>query len=91
MAKWSQLSEICGNTTQHNYFFDINKDETSASVRWEAFKAYIRGQIISYTSSVTNKTNLEMLTLDKSIKQLEREVDRTNPHTQEISNPQGKI
>ena len=71
--------------TQIDYFFDINKDETSASTRWEAFKAYIRGQIISYTSSITNKTNLEMLKLNESIKRLEREVDKTNPHAQELA------
>lgn len=34
-------------------------------------------EVCEYTSSVTNKTNLEMLTLE----QLEREVDKTNPHT----------
>lgn len=33
-------------------------DETSAIVSWEAFKVYIRGMIISYTSSKTNKTKL---------------------------------
>lgn len=28
-------------------FVGFNKAQTSASIRWEAFKAYIRGQIIS--------------------------------------------
>ncbi len=32
-------------------YFELNTDQTSASMRWEAFKAYIRGEIISYTSS----------------------------------------
>uniref|UniRef100_A0A3P9D500 exodeoxyribonuclease III n=1 Tax=Maylandia zebra TaxID=106582 RepID=A0A3P9D500_9CICH len=32
-------------------YFQINKDETTASIRWEAFKAYIRGEIISYSSN----------------------------------------
>lgn len=70
--------------TQIDYYFDNNKGDTSASTRWEAFKAYIRGQIISYTSSITKKTNLETLTFEKSIKQLEREIDKTDLHTQEL-------
>jgi len=50
-----------------------NTDETSATVRWEAFKAYIRGMTISYTSSKTNKLKLKMNELDHKIRQLERE------------------
>lgn len=30
-------------------YFNFNTDQTSASVKWEAFKADIRGEIISYT------------------------------------------
>lgn len=30
-----------------NKYFDLNTDETTASIRWKAFKAYIRGEIIS--------------------------------------------
>ena len=55
---------------QIDVFFFVNKEETSASIRWEAFKAFIRGQIISYTSSITNKTNLEMLTLIRQLNNL---------------------
>lgn len=51
----------------------MNTDETSAIVRWEAFKAYIRGMIISYTSSKTNKLKLQMNELDHRIRRLERE------------------
>lgn len=40
--------------TNIDVFFKINTNETSASLKWEAFKAYIRGQMISYTSSITN-------------------------------------
>ncbi len=36
-----------------NKYFELNTDESTASIRWEAFKAYIRGEIISYTSSKT--------------------------------------
>lgn len=51
----------------------MNTNETSAIVRWEAFKAYIRGMIISYTSSKTNKLKLQMNELDHRIRRLERE------------------
>lgn len=43
-------------------FFATNTHETSASIRWEAFKAYIRGQMISYTSNKSNRTHLLMTT-----------------------------
>lgn len=42
---------------QIDNFFKENKNETSATIRWEAFKAYIRGQIICFTSSKMNKKN----------------------------------
>lgn len=58
---------------QIDFFFTTNTDETSAVVRWEAFKAYIRGMIISYTSSKTNKFKLKMKELDQKIGRLERE------------------
>lgn len=41
--------------------------ETSAN--GEAFKVYIRGMIISYTSSKTNKLKLEMNELDHRIRE----------------------
>lgn len=53
---------------QIDNFFKENKDETSAAIRWEAFKAYIRGQIISYTNSKSNKFKLELNLLEKEIK-----------------------
>lgn len=40
---------------QIDSYFKINTTQTSASVRWEAFKAFIRGQIISYTSAKTQR------------------------------------
>lgn len=58
---------------QIDLFFLTNTNETSATVRWEAFKAYIRGMIISYTSSKTNKLKLKMNELDHKIRQLEKE------------------
>lgn len=43
-----------------NKYFDLNTDETTASIRWEAFKAYIRGEIVSYTSSKAKRHNQEL-------------------------------
>ena len=55
-------------------YFQVNTTHTSASGRWEAFKAYIRGQIISSTSSKSNKFRSQMSDLEKEIKQLERDI-----------------
>lgn len=52
-------------------YFQLNTGETTASVRWEAFKAYIRGEIIKYTSSKTKQYNGKIQTLEKQIKTLE--------------------
>ena len=35
---------------QIDLYFECNTSETSASIRWLAFKAFIRGQIICFTS-----------------------------------------
>ncbi len=47
------------------YIYRGQHNETSAAIRWEAFKAYLRGQIISYTSLKTNKLKLELNLLEK--------------------------
>lgn len=52
-------------------YFEFNTDQTGASTRWEAFKAYIRGEIISYTSSKSKQQKAEMCDLEKHIKLLE--------------------
>ena len=59
-------------------FFAMNRNETSASIRWEAFKAYIRCQMISYTSNNANKTHLLITELEQDIKDLERELSVIN-------------
>uniref|UniRef100_A0A3Q3BAI7 Reverse transcriptase domain-containing protein n=1 Tax=Kryptolebias marmoratus TaxID=37003 RepID=A0A3Q3BAI7_KRYMA len=56
-------------------YFSLNKSETTASIRWEAFKAFIRGQMISYTKNKTNKTVMEMLKLEEQIKETELELN----------------
>ena len=59
-------------------YFEFNKEETSAGIRWEAFKAYIRGEITGYTSTQNKKTNQEIITLDTQIKTLETEIHGHN-------------
>lgn len=59
-------------------YFEINTDQTGACTRWEAFKAYIRGEIISYTSSKTKQQKAEMRDLEKQIKKLENDLDQGN-------------
>lgn len=52
-------------------YFTLNTSETSASTRWEAFKAYIRGQIINFTSSKSKKAKQKILLLESKIKAME--------------------
>ena len=61
--------------TKIDNYFELNTDQTSACIRWEAFKAYIRGEIISYTSTKSKQQKLEMETLEKQIKSLEVELN----------------
>lgn len=74
--------------TSIDEFFNTNTNETTASVRWEAFKAYLRGQMISYTSSITNKVNLKLQLLEDEIRKLEKETYEDNAnielHQQEL-------
>lgn len=69
-------------------YFDINTNETTASVRWKAFRAYLRRQMICMTSSITNNVNLKLKRLEDKIKNLEKEMgrDKTNAerHQQEL-------
>ena len=55
-------------------YFQLNTTETSASIRWEAFKAFIRGQMMGYTRNKSNKNYLEILELERDIKELELEI-----------------
>ena len=50
-TKWLQDPEFIHFMDQQiELFFQVNKSETSPFVRWKAFKVFIRGQIISYSS-----------------------------------------
>lgn len=55
-------------------YFSINTSQTTAAIRWDAFKAYIREQMISFTSAKVNKFKQTMSELDNKMKELEREV-----------------
>lgn len=68
------------------YYFETNKTETSRSIRWEAFKAFIRGQIINITSSKAKETYKKTKYLETKIKNLEEEYFQSrSPNThQEI-------
>lgn len=57
-----------------NNYFKINLNQTDACVRWEAFKAYIRGEIISFTKSKAKKQRMEMEAIENQIRSLEQEL-----------------
>lgn len=64
-------------------YFSMNTNETSPTVRWEAFKAYIRGMIISYSSSQNKAFKSKLNSLERCIKDLEdRIVTQDSPELQ---------
>lgn len=74
--RWLQNSEFIKFVgEQIDLYFTLNTDQTSAAIRWEAFKAFIRGQMISYTSSKFNKDKQRLLELDAEIRDLEKIID----------------
>ena len=61
-------------------FFDHNTTQTSASIRWEAFKAFLRGHIISYTGSKSKRARVERVQLEYKIKTLQEKVyEKSDP------------
>lgn len=71
MLKDPNFVNFIGNSI--DMYFELNKNETTASIRWEAFKAYIRGEIISYTSNKNKQYKQEIQLLEKQIKSIESE------------------
>ena len=70
--KWINDAELMAFLEEQiDLFFTVNTDETSACTKWEAFKAFIRGQIINFTSSKSKKANQKRLLLETKIKKLE--------------------
>lgn len=59
-------------------YFEINDiPETAPSTLWEAFKAYLRGCVISYEATRKKENKSKIENLEKQIQQLDRE----NSHT----------
>ena len=52
--RWLHDKELILVGGNIDIYFKVNTTQISASTRWEAFKAYIHGQMISYTSSISN-------------------------------------
>lgn len=59
---------------QIDYYFEQNTNQTSACIRWEAFKAFLRGQMISFTNFKHKTSRIEMEQLEKNIKDIENEI-----------------
>ncbi len=57
-----------------DYFFTFNTNQTSASIKWEPFKAYIRGEIISFNKHKTKSYYTQLNILEKKVKELEQQL-----------------
>lgn len=55
-------------------FFTFNTNQTSASIKWEAFKAYIRGEIISFNKHKSKSYYTQLNILEKKVKELEQQL-----------------
>lgn len=74
-AGWLQdpsFKEFLGK--QIDFYFETNTSETSACVRWEAFKAFIRGQIIGFCSHKSKQSRQDIKQLEKRISELEKTI-----------------
>lgn len=59
--------------TQISLFFDINDSpEISRCTLWETFKAYMRGQIISYVSNLKKLERAELESITKEISKIDK-------------------
>lgn len=55
------------------YFFCNDLKDTDPRVLWDAYKAYIRGMIISYVSTKNKDRISKQLQLEKQISHLQRQ------------------
>ncbi len=70
--KWLQDPELITFLgKQIDEYFTFNTFETSASIKWEAFKAYLRGQIINFTSSKSKRIKQKLFLLESEISTME--------------------
>lgn len=61
------------------YFYDTNKsEETSASLLWDTLKAFLRGEIISYTAYANRAHKARQVELEKALSNLDLSLS-TNP------------
>lgn len=73
--KWLQDEEfIIYIGKQIDEFFKINTNQTSTSIKWEAFKAYLRGHIISYIGYKSKKTKQDKIYLENKIKEAQKRI-----------------
>lgn len=66
--KWLQDDDFVKyvGTEIDNYFKD-NTTQTTACVKWDAFKAFLRGHVISYTSSKSRELHQKKQQLESRI------------------------
>lgn len=75
--KWLQDEDFVKYiASQIDMFFEINTTQTCACTKWEAFKAFIRGHMISYIGSQAKKAQRERMHLEYKIKTLQEKVFR---------------
>lgn len=73
--KWLQDEDFVKYIGQQiDEFFQINTNQTSACVKWDAFKAFLRGHIISFTGRKSKKARIERLELETKIKNVQERV-----------------
>lgn len=64
-------------TKDLEFFFEVNRGSTDkVATVWEASKAYIRGKIIAYSTKVKKSSLEREKTLDKEIRELEKDLAR---------------
>ncbi len=84
--KWLQNSDFIKFIGEHiDVYFSINTNQTSASIRWEASKAYIRGQMISFTSSKSIRKKLERVACIDDSTQMKQELLTLKAEYEELS------
>lgn len=54
-------------------------------MRWEGFKAYIQGEILSYTRTKNKQQRKQMEILDKQIKSLELDLNTSDDQLSKVN------
>lgn len=75
--KWLQDEDLVKYLSkQIDDFFKINTTQTTACTKWEAFKAFFRGHIISYTGYKSKKNQEVRSQLESKIKILQEKFNK---------------